>query len=112
MTSIRQQKVSRLIQKEISDIFHHHGQNWFPNTMVSVTVVRVAPDLGFAKIYLSVFGNMEPKECVDMANHNVKMIRGELGRRVKNQLRVVPEIVFHVDDSIDYAENIEELLSN
>lgn len=110
MSSIRQNKVARLLQKEISGIFQLNSANWFPGTMISVTVVRVAPDLSFAKVYLSVFGEMEPKECVALVSAHVKMIRGELGKRVGKQLRITPEIAFYVDDSIDYAEEIDELL--
>ena len=110
MTSIRQNKVTRLLQKEISTIFQLNSANWFPNTMVTVTVVRVSPDFSFAKVYLSVFGKMEPKECVDLISSHAKMVRGELGKRIKNQLRITPEVAFYVDDSIDYAEEIDELL--
>jgi len=78
--------------------------------MVTVTVVRVSPDFSFAKVYLSVFGKMEPKECVDLITAHAKMVRGELGKRIKNQLRITPEVAFYVDDSIDYAEEIDELL--
>lgn len=110
MSSIRQNKVQRLLQKEISGIFHLHSANWFPNTMVTVTTVRVSPDFSFAKVYLSVFGKMEPKECVDLISANAKMVRGELGNRIKNQLRITPEVAFYVDDSLDYAEEIDDLL--
>lgn len=110
MSSIRQSKVSRLLQKELGQIFQTTVSNWFPNTMLSVTIVRVTPDLGYAKIYLSVFGNMEPKECVEIVNENISKIRGELGNRVGKQLRIVPELKCFVDDSIDYAEEIENLL--
>lgn len=110
MSSIRQNKVARLLQKEISGIFHLNAANWFPGTMVTVTVVRVAPDFSFAKIYLSVFGKMDPKECVDLMTAHAKMVRGELGKRIKNQLRITPELAFYVDDSLDYAEEIDELL--
>jgi len=110
MSSIRQNKVARLLQKEISNIFQVNGANWFPRTMISVTVVRVAPDLSFAKVYLSVFGEMEPQECLELVTAHSKMIRGELGRRVGKQLRITPEMAFYIDDSIDYVEEIEELL--
>jgi ribosome-binding factor A len=112
MSSIRQNKVARLLLKEISGIFQLNSANWFPNTMISVTVVRVAPDLSFAKVYLSVFGKMEPKECVDLASAHAKMIRGELGKIVGKQLRITPELAFYIDDSLDYAEEIEELLKD
>ncbi len=110
MSSIRQQKVERLLQKEISQIFHLNAANWFPNTMVTVTVVRVAPDLSFAKVYLSVFGKMEPTECVELISAHAKLVRGLLGKQIKNQLRITPEVAFYVDDSLDYAEEIEQLL--
>lgn len=110
MSSIRQNKVARLLQKELSTIFQHYSDDWFPGTMVSVTIVRVAPDFSFAKVYLSVFGKMEPKECVDLINVNAKKVRGELGNRIKNQLRITPEVAFYVDDSLDYAEEIDQLL--
>ena len=110
MSSIRQQKVARLLQKEISTIFQLNYGNWFPNTMVTVTVVRVSPDFSFAKVYLSVFGKMEPKECVDLISAHAKMVRGELGRRIGKQLRITPEVAFYVDDSLDYAEEIDKLL--
>ncbi len=110
MSSIRQQKVARLLQKEISQIFHLNSANWFPGTMVTVTVVRPAPDFSFAKVYLSVFGKMEPKECVDLISAHAKMVRGELGKRIGKQLRITPEIAFYVDDSLDYAEEIDKIL--
>ncbi|MCB0402449.1 MAG: 30S ribosome-binding factor RbfA [Flavobacteriales bacterium] len=110
MASIRQNKVARLLQKEISNILQFHTTEWFPGTMVTVTIVRVAPDFSFAKVYLSVFGNLEPQECIDFLAANNKMVRGELGKKVKNQLRIVPELAFYIDDSLDYAEEIDELL--
>ena len=110
MSSIRQNKVARLLQKELSSIFQYYSADWFPGTMVSVTIVRVAPDFSFAKVYLSVFGKMEPTDCVDLVNANAKKVRGELGNRIKNQLRITPELAFYVDDSLDYAEEIEQLL--
>lgn len=110
MSTIRQQKVARLLQKELGIIFQHNSTEWFPGTMVSVTVVRPSPDFSFAKVYLSVFGNMEPKECVNLMNEHKKMVRGELGKKIGKQLRITPEIAFYLDDSLDYAEEIDKLL--
>jgi ribosome-binding factor A len=110
MSSIRQQKVERLLQKEISTIFQLNYGDWFPNTMVTVTVVRVTPDFSFARVYLSVFGKMEAKECVDLINEHSKLVRGELGRRIGKQLRITPDVAFYIDDSLDYAEEIDKLL--
>lgn len=110
MSSIRQNKVARLLQKEISTIFQLNSGNWFPNTMVTVTIVRISPDFSFAKVYLSIFGKMEPKECVDLISAHAKMVRGELGRRIGKQLRITPEVAFYIDDSLDYVEEIDKIL--
>ena len=110
MSSLRQNKVSRLLLEELSIIFQQNGTDWFPNTMISVTVVRVSPDLSFAKVYLSVFGATEPKDCVKGMNENSKVVRGILGKVIKKQLRIVPEIAFYLDDSLDYAEALDEAL--
>lgn len=111
MSSIRQNRVARLLQKEVSLIIQGKTNELFPGTMVSVTVIRVSPDLSFAKVYLSIFGNIEPKEGIKIANENASVIRGELGRKVGKQLRITPEVAFYLDDSIDYMEEIEAKLN-
>ncbi|TVR69752.1 MAG: 30S ribosome-binding factor RbfA [Marinilabiliales bacterium] len=110
MESQRQSKVARLLQKELADIFRKEGSNLFGGGMITVTVVRVTPDLSLAKVYLSLFPPERSQEMFEEANMQVKTIRHELGRRVKNQLRLVPELQFYIDDSIDYARRIDELL--
>ena len=111
MSSIRQNRVARLLQKELSLIIQGKTNELFPGTMVSVTVIRVSPDLSFAKVYLSIFGNIEPKEGIKIVNENASTIRGELGRKVGKQLRITPEVAFYLDDSIDYMEEIEAKLN-
>lgn len=80
--------------------------------MVSVSVVRVSPDLGIAKAYLSVFPSEKGNEVVEHLNSNIKAIRFELGNRVRHQLRIIPEVRFYLDDSLDYIEHIDELLKD
>ena len=80
--------------------------------MVSVSVVRVSPDLGIAKAYLSVFPSEKGNEVVTNLNENIKAIRFELGNRVRHQLRIIPEVRFYLDDSLDYIENIDKLLKD
>lgn len=109
METTRQNKIARLIQKELSDMFllqtkAMHG------VLVSVSVVRITPDLSYAKAYLSVFPSERSEEIVKNINANVKTIRYELGQRVRFQLRIIPELKFFVDDSLDYAARIDELL--
>ena len=111
MSSIRQNRVARLLQKELSLIIQGKTNELFPGTMVSVTVIRVSPDLSFAKVYRSIFGSIEPKEGIKIANENASVIRGELGRKVGKQLRITPEVAFYLDDSIDYMEEIEAKLN-
>ena len=80
--------------------------------MVSVSIVRVSPDLGIAKAYLSVFPSEKGTEVVNHLNENIKAIRFELGNRVRHQLRIIPELRFYIDDSLDYIENIDKLLKD
>ena len=109
MDRTRQNKISRLIQKELSDILLKLAKEG-RGIMVSVSIVRVSPDLGIAQAYLSVFPSEKANEVVEHLNENVKAIRFELGNRVRHQLRIIPEIRFYIDDSLDYIDNIEKLL--
>ena len=77
---------------------------------MTVTEVRVSPDLSLAKTYVSIFPSAKAEEVMKLLNDNVKALRGELGHQVAKQLRIVPEIVFYLDTSLDYAEHIDELL--
>jgi ribosome-binding factor A len=110
MTSTRQYKVSRLLQKELGNIFQREGKNLFAGKMITVTEVRITQDLGQARVYLSVFP-AAGKELFDrtLGEHS-QHIRRELGTRIRHQLRIVPELQFFLDDSLDYIENIDRLL--
>ncbi|MBR5893620.1 MAG: 30S ribosome-binding factor RbfA [Bacteroidaceae bacterium] len=111
MDSTRQNKISRLIQKELSDIFLKMAKET-RGIMVSVSVVRVSPDLGIAKAYLSVFPSERGGEVIEHLTNNTKAIRYELGNRVRHQLRIIPELRFYLDDSLDYIEHIDNLLKD
>ncbi|WP_294080366.1 30S ribosome-binding factor RbfA [Proteiniphilum sp. UBA5384] len=111
MDTNRQQKVNRLIQKELSEIFLLDAKK-MPGVLISVTNVRVSPDLGIAHAYLSIFPSEKANELVKNINENVKTVRYDLGKRLRTQLRVIPELTFHVDDSLDYIENIDRLLKD
>jgi len=110
METTRQQKVARQIQKDISDIFLKEAAGLVRGAMVSVTVVRMSPDLGFAKVYLSVFPFERHTDILHALTRESRMVRHALGTRIKHQLRQVPEIAFFLDDSLEYIENIENLL--
>ena len=110
MATLRQNKVSSLIQKEIAEIFQKEMKNAFGSGLITVTHVFMSPDLSFAKTYLSIFGANDKEKTLEIIKTKVKEIRGYLGTRVKKQLRIVPEIAFFIDESADYAEHIDELL--
>ena len=109
METTRQNKIARLIQKELSEIFLLQTKS-MPGVLVSVSIVRISPDMRYARVYLSVFPSDRSEEIVKNINANMKSIRFELGNRVRHQLRIIPELKFFVDDSLDYAEKIDELL--
>ena len=109
METTRQNKISRLIQKELSEIFLLQTKS-MNGVLVSVSAVRISPDMSIARVYLSVFPSERSQEIVKNINDNMKSIRYELGTRVRHQLRIIPELKFFVDDSLDYLEKIDELL--
>jgi ribosome-binding factor A len=112
MESVRQNKVSRLIQKEVAEILHKNILSISPGAMLSVTIVRVSPDLSFAKIYLSIFSKEEKTIVLEKVVAKTKEIRHELAGRVKKQLRKLPDLAFFIDDSMDYYEKIDQLLKS
>ena len=110
MESTRLLKVSRLLQKELGGIFQRESLTLCAGKMVTVTTVRASPDLGKAKIYLSIFPNTQNAETLALIKSHTKSVRYELGKIVHNQMRVIPELEFFIDDSLDYVEKIENLL--
>lgn len=110
METTRQQKISRLLQKELAEIFQQESRNLASGALITVTVVRISPDMSVAKVYLSFFPVKDTEKFLENVKENVKVIRGLLGQRVKEQLRIVPELVFYIDDSLDYADKIDRLL--
>ncbi|MBD5245089.1 MAG: 30S ribosome-binding factor RbfA [Bacteroides sp.] len=111
MESTRQAKISRLIQKELSEIFRQQTAKTH-GVIVSVSTVRVSPDLSIAKAYLSVFPSAKAQEIIESITKNAKTIRYELAQKVRFQLRKTPELSFYLDDSLDYIEKIDSLLGD
>ena len=110
MESTRQKKVARLVLKELSQIFNIESNNILGSIMISITAVRISPDLGYANIYLSVFPVTDPEDALEKIKKKGSLLRKKLGVAVRNQLRVVPELNFYIDDSAEYAEQIDKLL--
>lgn len=109
MSSIRQQKIEAVIQAELSTFFQRQAGDICLGSMVSVTVVRITSDLSLARIYLSIFAGPDKQVVLENIQLNRGKIRLEVGKRLKN-LRKIPDLVFHIDDSLDYAHQIDELL--
>ena len=110
MDTTRQQKISRLVQKELSEIFRRETAKT-RGTLVSVSSVRISPDLSVANVRLSIFPSENAQAIMDNINASEKSIRHQLAQQVRYQLRRCPELKFHIDDSLDYIDHIDELLA-
>lgn len=111
MSSIRQNKVAALIQRELANYFLVHARSKYAGAMISVTTVRVSPDLALAKVYLSIFnGTASKEEVFKLVENNAKDIRSHFASQTKGQLRATPQFMFFLDDSLDYASEIDRLL--
>ena len=110
--SIRQKKIESVLQKELSQIFRENAREFCLGAMVSVTAINVAPDLSFAKAYLSVFGAKDNDAAFKTVESHKGEIRFQLGKRLGKSMRRIPELAFEIDDSLDYAEEIDRLLKD
>ena len=110
MESTRQQKFSRLIQKDLAYVFQREYSHLLPNMLLSVNTVRMSPDLGVAKVYISAIGGGE--EVLKKVQAETKNIRYSLAKRIRNQVRVIPELIFYYDDTIAYSSKIDDIISN
>lgn len=110
MENTRQQKIAKQIQKDVADIFQKEGAAIVRGLLVTVTAVRVSPDFGYAKIYVSIFPFERSQELMKELEQNNWFVRRALGQRIRNQLKSVPEIQFFLDDSLEYIEQIDQAL--
>jgi len=111
MESKRQQKFSRVLQKELAEVFQRDVSHLVKGAYISITLVRVSPDLGVAKIYLSLLMANQPQEVLEEVRTNTKAIRHALAQRIKNQVRVIPDLIFYLDDSAEYAAHMDKIIS-
>ncbi len=110
MENTRQQKISRQIQKDLGDIFIREAAPMLKGAMVTVSSVRISPDLSYARVYLSIFPFAKSEEVMVSLEANNKLIRKTLGGKIRNQMRIVPELSFFLDDSFEYIDKIDNLL--
>lgn len=109
MESKRQQKFAGVIQADLAAIFQREGMNYLPNTLVTITRVRVTPDLAIARVFLSFFNSPNPQQALQNIKHHANEIRYKLGARIKDQVRIIPQLEFFVDDTGDYVERMDRL---
>jgi len=114
MDNNRLQKVARLIQKDMGEILRYESKNLFKGAMITVTKVRVSSDLSIAKIYISIFAlsGVTTDEVFELVKANKSLLRNKLASMERNQLRIIPDLSFFIDDSLDYSENIDRLLKS
>jgi len=110
MSTLRQEKVSELLRRELSTIIQRMESEVLRGKMTTVTTVRISPDLSFAKVYISIFPTSDLSEDVKVWKENAPQVRFQLGKSIRHQLRIVPQLAFYGDDSLDYAEEIDQLL--
>lgn len=110
MDSTRQEKIKELLKRELSLIFQQKGRSLFGPELISITEVRISPDLSIARVYLSIFPTENKKTIMEAVDERNAQLRYELGNRVRNQLRIIPELHFYLDDTFDQMDRINELL--
>ena len=110
--STRQNKVSRLIQKELAEVFLRDLRSDFNGLLISVTTVRVTADLSLARCYLSIYTTERANDSLKHIQTISKWIRGIIGNKIAKQVRIIPELEFFIDDSLDYLDKIDKLLKN
>ena len=110
--SIRQEKVAELLRRDLSVIFQQKGSLWFNGLFITVTQVRVAPDLGLAKVYLSFMAVPDKKKALETVKLEGWRVRKELADKIGKQVRVIPELNFYIDDSLDHYEAVEKALKS
>lgn len=110
--STRQQKFARLIQKELSDIFIRDRRGILDNTFITLADVRMSPDLSVAKIYISMMLAKDKEKTLERLNQHKKEIRKALGDKIGRQVRIIPELIFYIDEVEEKAQRIEDLIKN
>lgn len=109
MESKRQQKFAGVIQKDLAEIFQREGLKYLPNTLVTITKVRVTSDLAIARVYLSFFNSKNNALALNTIKSHASEIRFKLGNRIKDQVRIVPQLDFYLDDTSEYVEHMDKL---
>lgn len=107
--SIRQEKFAKQVQRDLAAIFQEKGREWFGSQLVSISEVKVTPDLSYVKVYLSMFTAVDRASVMEAVELHARDIRHELARRIRNEVRKVPELTFFADTSLDYAAKMDRI---
>lgn len=110
MATIRQERIEKLVKQELSTLFQRESKSLFEGAFITVTQVRISPDLSVAKTYLSLFMVKDKEAALELVKSQTNVIRKHLGNALGKSMRKIPELIFYIDDSLDYAENIDSLL--
>ncbi|MHB8207728.1 30S ribosome-binding factor RbfA [Mucilaginibacter sp.] len=109
MESKRQQKFAGVIQEDLAAILQRESSSYLPNTMVTITKVRVTPDLAIARVFLSFFSNNNTQLALQTIKQHASEIRYKLGSRIKDQVRVIPQLEFFIDDTSEYVDRMDKI---
>jgi ribosome-binding factor A len=110
--SKRQQKISRLIQRDLGQIFQVDAKGYFSEAFITVTQVRISPDLSMARVYLSLMMVQDKEQYIHEINEKKGLVRRLLGERIGKNIRIVPDLHFYLDDSAEYADHIDQILKS
>jgi len=110
--SIRQEKFARQLQRDLAAIFQERTHDWFSGIMITLTDVQVSPDLGYAKAYLSILDRRRRREAMDQVDMYSREIRQELARRIRHEVRKIPELVFFEDETLEYADKMDRIFKD
>ncbi|MEY3983921.1 MAG: hypothetical protein RL160_1480 [Bacteroidota bacterium] len=109
--SIRQEKFAKQIQRDLGSIFQEYNHSWFGGNMLTISGVQVSPDLGHARVYLSLYTVKNRQAAMELVELHAKEIRHELARKIRHEVKKVPELVFMLDDSLDYLNKMDALFA-
>jgi ribosome-binding factor A len=112
MSTQRQQKFSRLLQKELGELFQHDTKSMFGGAFITVSGVQVSPDFSIATVYLSLTLSKKPQVVLEDIREKSKVIRQQLASRIRNQVRIIPELRFFADETLLEAEKMDKLLAS
>ena len=109
---LRQEKFAKQVQRDLGDIFNQHRHEWLGGEFITISGVQASPDLGHVKIYISLYNAAQKSKVMQSLDLYAREIRMELARKLKNQVKKIPELAFYEDDTLDYLNKMDEIFTN